>query len=154
MNKEQHAFLERTKETRLTEIAEGKNDCTRNPIYIVYQLTTSVAPHDWDRDVSTSECFTDKFGRFDEDGSLIDYSEFADEDFDNDYPIEHPEYGELTQTFRVGYHDVFVAAFFTRQAAQKFIEDDDNLKSPFIYVEYIHHKNTEMLAIMDIVEGK
>jgi hypothetical protein len=131
---------------REKEIANGKDAWwTKDPIYVVYDLTEHVTTYDSEYSfcctLSEKENEHGRYVCYDEDGGIIneweewyesEYSEFI-EDYDNP---------EITRFFC----DRFVAVFFTRKAAEEYMQyQSHNLSdNAFIYVHNVWYSNYEM----------
>lgn len=151
-------IIEETKAIRQKEIDEGKHAWTVPPLYVVYDILISVAPHDSGYQISTSLFdYSDEFIRAGDEGHEIP----AEENKDNGWgwyrplAVKDPEYDEPRQygpVLRKGYHDSFQTGCFTREAAEAFIERErHNLKRPRIYVHAIPDRNVELVEIGKIL---
>jgi len=141
---------------RRQEIAEGKNACTRNPLYLVYDTRYFV--------IENTSGFSPSASVFNNPeeyirGNVDDFEDFivvspSDDDFEEEevqraHPYEEGEIRTYGEVLKKVYYDRFVTVCFTREAAEAFIQADrHNLSNPRIYVDYCHHKNTEMLGIL------
>lgn len=134
-----YKLIDGIKEQRQKEIKEGKHACTRNPLYVVYDVITSFS-EDTSRDVSTS--------LFDYNDKYIDaknYYEHLEEEKPSDIPSNEIMGKE-------GYHDRFITVCFTREAAEQFIKDEKhNLEKPRIYVHYAGRRNYQLQDILELL---
>jgi hypothetical protein len=120
---------------REKEIAEGKNLGTRQPIYVVLDLTECfVSGHS---DYSSN---TNKQGKPFEYGYIDMALDFESREFrETDKEIEKPE--AVTKL----YFDRVIAFFLISKGAHEYLEyQKHNLTNPYVYVFYSGYGNIEM----------
>lgn len=112
---------------------------TRNPIYIIYDITTIVTTID------------NEYSNL-EDCNLFWYEpenwEYkADDEYIEEYEWENNDNGDCTRF----YLDRFVAMFFTRKAAEEYLKyQKHNLSGrAYIYVHNVWYSNREMDGLLD-----
>jgi len=159
-------MMREIKEQRAKEIEEGLNYSTAEPLYVVYSIRATVREHDSSYNGCTSRLYQEqRFGYYHR-----DLEKFITEDedphnfgmiksaYDNDRDVtllefddeEGVEYQvEEFEPLVEEYHDVFQSAFFTRKAAEAFIEmNKHNMNLPYIYVEHIERRNVEFNGLL------
>lgn len=148
------------KEQRETEIKVGLNYATRDPLYVVYSIVSTV--HEADTDYTACTTHSSKgpvYGFYHKDCDMFihesDTHNFnmvktaMDEEWENvllEFGEEEGEEYSVDDFIHLVelYHDRFESAFFTRKAAEQFIETNGhNMNEPYIYVESIERRNFE-----------
>ena len=131
-------IIEATKIQRQKEIENGENAITTNPIYVVYDIVTSICePSDYSQSSSI-------FSYNDKQMWLSEY--------DNDVFEDVEDEDENDRRIQISYHDRFITFAFIRADALEYIEKDKhNLNNPKIFVHHIPNKNQEVLAILDML---
>ena len=128
---------------RKKEIAEGLNAATRQPIYVVFDLTYSfMGGHDDEGWMSGGQL--NHKGKDAETGYLDTALDSEDREFlDTDEGMKSPD--KVTKL----YYDRVVAFFLTRQGAEDYLKcQAHNLSDAYIYTFYSGYGNREMDAIL------
>lgn len=122
---------------RASEIKDGKNLSTRNPIYLVIDIKEQYIGGHIDDDYSFQSKYshlTPKYGYIDEESDW-ECREFCDSDIDMVAPVEVTEV----------YTEHPVAFFLTSKAAHEYCEyQKHNLNKPFVYVAHAGYSNHQM----------
>ena len=120
---------------REKEIKEGKNICTRQPIYVVLDLQENYVSGHSDYSPSTNhKGLPFEFGYIDEhlEGELRTFKK-------SDKHMKKPS--KITMF----YTDRIVAFFFTSKNAHAYLKyQSHNLENPYVYVFYSGYGNREM----------
>ena len=124
---------------REKEIEEGKNICTRQPIYVVLDLQENYVSGHSDYSPSTNyKGLPFEFGYIDEqlEGELRTFKK-------SDKQMKKPS--EITKF----YTDRIVAFFLTSKNAHDYLKyQSHNLENPYVYVFYSGYANKEMDLIL------
>jgi hypothetical protein len=124
---------------REAEIKEGKNLCTKQPIYVVLDLQQNiVSGHS---EYSSSTNYKGKPFEF---GYVDNYLDAEDKRFEESKDgMRRPS--EITRFWT----DTIVAFFLTSEAAHDYLMyQRHNLKNPYVYVFYSGYGNHEMDALL------
>lgn len=120
---------------REQEIKEGRNLCTRQPIYVVLDLTENVVTGHSEYTASTNY-----LGRDWEYGYIDNSLDAEDMVFTpTDEGMKEPK--EITRFFT----DRIIAFFLTSEAAHDYMDyQSHNLMNPYVYVFYTGYGNKQM----------
>lgn len=120
---------------REQEIKDGKNLCTRQPMYVVLDLTENIVSGHSEYTYSTNY-----IGRDWEYGYIDDSLDAEDRVFaQTDEGMKEPV--EITRFFT----DRIIAFFLTSEAAHEYLSyQSHNLIRPYVYVFYTGYENRQM----------
>lgn len=124
---------------REKEIKEGKNQATRQPIYLVLDLQENIVSGH-----SDYSAYTNYKGLNQEFGYIDDFLDSEDIEFNKtSYKMRRPV--EVTRFFT----DRIIAFFLTSKGANDYLEyQSHNLKNAYVYVFYSGYGNREMDKIL------
>jgi len=146
-------FIKSIATQRAKEIAKNKNYSTARPIYIVYDIVETLVPYEWDYISSTTyhSKFRDKreYVRICEDDGTEKKAERNEDLWDEARTIRGEDF---TPVMQKAYHDKFITVCLTRKAAEQFMKNErHNLNNPYVFVDTIMWRNTEMVELLNLI---
>jgi len=124
---------------REAEIKEGKNLCTRQPIYVVLEVQENIVSGHSEYSPSTNYK-----------GKGFEFG-YVDMDLDCECPEFMPTDDKMSSPEEITrfWTDRIVAFFLTSEAAHDYLKyQSHNMKSPYVYVFYSGYGNREMDALL------